>query len=1235
MLLFLFYRPFDQHDTPLMFNSTNLLPNARLVSNQVMGYTLSSSSFVNQLFVFVGKLIQHDVLDYSSNQTDFIPIRCDAVFDVDCVGSSIPYLRPRIVNSSGYLDASFLYGAEREYSGGRLKMNNDLLLSNGSLFLAGDVRINENAALMALCTLFAREHNRKALELSQNMHWSDEILFQESRRWVIAIWQKIVFTEWVPATLGTALSPYQKQQRNISLFGLFSLNFLNSMVPNGIQIIRGSSVSSRLETILLQSTEYNNEFIKSNGIDGLLFGMSVGSALDVDLLVTSELRNQKKDLMAEMIQQTRDLKFPSYLEARRMYNLSASSIMDSTRAILQEVYSQDYDAIIGGLAESLNSDSSLVGPLFYQSLLQLFTNLRNSDDYYHLSTFSQQELEKINNFTLHELIIKNTNLKMFPVSTFQSKNDYDLTKFFVWPRDKCMVIEKSSYVQISMGVSMNWTTNSDSIIFNLNVNHTLGWFGIAFGEPMTNLDINLVQIYSNGSFLIQDMFSPTFFPVLDTQLGGKSDLYDVKELKSKSHLRVIEWKRLLNTKDAHDVEIKPNEINTFSFAYSTQSDRPKYHGIKNTLILGVFVNQQQQTSTVQVVLEDLGWDFPIKCFHGLLMLLVFGVMHPWAIYCARYQNENLKWLSKHEGLGNAALAEIIFGSIMVFVKTTKQTNHFLLGILVAVLILLNQVCGMLLKFDVKFVQRHYLFSRNVHIFLGLLNWIMGIANCFIGLKIISQNAPFLSSGTVLLGVWLLVLLMIFINAEQKLWKSTSINTFFENGVYKMKPKTAAEMTKVLNLPDFEWKDVNVRVGRGSLWLVQDGIIYDVAKFLPLHPGGVNSILSVVGIDSSTIFWGITMDFLKKKQKEHELKKLGTQLKPRKQSIPQSFQNQFEKFEKNLHFHSRLAKVRLNNFAVGILNNEKQNVERVTPKCFPKSALFLIPQLAVLTQRELISPEDGKFVFKFTFALDVSEDLWFLPGEYIALQIPTEQRVTVRHYTPIKCHFQGSLDFVIKIYQDGELTPNLARMELGEVATIRGPINDLKITNPLNDYGLYGTVGMLVGGSAVTLCLQTMDYYLKFGRRVSGKLWNRISCLVASDFERDIVYRERLEELVLQSNGAFEVNYLIRNPTSSWHGLIGLLDREKVEKTMPPPVTLIRAPAFVDDDKFGSFRRVKKQEPIDEDYAFSPSSQSLTSNEVYSEERKLMIIVCGPLEFGKSAASILRDIGYPASDVVLM
>ncbi|XP_060770522.1 thyroid peroxidase isoform X7 [Neoarius graeffei] len=82
-------------------------------------------------------------------------------------------------------------------------------------YLAGDSRANEHLGMIALHTLFLREHNRLAKELHiLNPHWSPDTLYQEARKILGAVHQVLTWDYYLPHVLGhrayaELMAPYQ------------------------------------------------------------------------------------------------------------------------------------------------------------------------------------------------------------------------------------------------------------------------------------------------------------------------------------------------------------------------------------------------------------------------------------------------------------------------------------------------------------------------------------------------------------------------------------------------------------------------------------------------------------------------------------------------------------------------------------------------------------------------------------------------------------------------------------------------------------------------------------------------------------------------------------------------------------------------------------------------------------------------------------------------------------------
>ncbi len=89
-----------------------------------------------------------------------------------------------------------------EWTPNTMKSPRNLQIYDMSWF-TGDGRVNEHIGLTAIHTMFHRYHNWMEEGLHHiNPHWDGETLYQEARKIVGAIWQRIVYNEYLPLVLG-------------------------------------------------------------------------------------------------------------------------------------------------------------------------------------------------------------------------------------------------------------------------------------------------------------------------------------------------------------------------------------------------------------------------------------------------------------------------------------------------------------------------------------------------------------------------------------------------------------------------------------------------------------------------------------------------------------------------------------------------------------------------------------------------------------------------------------------------------------------------------------------------------------------------------------------------------------------------------------------------------------------------------------------------------------------------
>ena len=307
-------------------------PDARSVSTSIgdNGSTApTSSQGLSSMFWAWGQFLDHDItLTPESHDAGELALGGDlaSVSRSEQTASGTQFN-----NATAYIDASMVYGTSEAQASdlrtndgtGRLYLDEDGYLptdENGQ-FKAGDPRVGEQQQLTSMHTVFAREHNRIADTLSDaNPDWSGEQVYQESRALVGAQIQAVTYNDWLPKLLGEdGVGDYQGYNANSSAtltneFSTCAFRFCHSMIPDELERLAENGDPIAQGHLKLRDGFFNpEEFVESGGTDPLLRGLAQQEAMEVDALMSGELRNflnagdgEDGDLMARNIARGRD-----------------------------------------------------------------------------------------------------------------------------------------------------------------------------------------------------------------------------------------------------------------------------------------------------------------------------------------------------------------------------------------------------------------------------------------------------------------------------------------------------------------------------------------------------------------------------------------------------------------------------------------------------------------------------------------------------------------------------------------------------------------------------------------------------------------------------------------------------------------------------------------------------------------------------------------------------------------
>ncbi|XP_059124309.1 cytochrome b5 reductase 4 isoform X2 [Peromyscus eremicus] len=190
--------------------------------------------------------------------------------------------------------------------------------------------------------------------------------------------------------------------------------------------------------------------------------------------------------------------------------------------------------------------------------------------------------------------------------------------------------------------------------------------------------------------------------------------------------------------------------------------------------------------------------------------------------------------------------------------------------------------------------------------------------------------------------------------------------------------------------------------------------------------------------------------------------------------------------------------------------------------------------------QLISKEDVTHDTRlFCLMLPPSTHLQVPVGQHVYLKLSVTGAEIVKPYTPVSESLLSDFKepvlppnkyiyFLIKIYPDGLLTPELDHLQIGDFVSVSSPEGNFKVSKLQDVEDLF----LLAAGTGFTPMVNVLNYAL-----TSMSSLRKAKLMFFNKTEDDIIWRCQLEKLALKDK-RFDVEFVLSAPSSEWNGKQG-------------------------------------------------------------------------------------------------
>lgn len=325
------------------------------------------------------------------------------------------------------------------------------ITENRICFMAGDGRVNQHPGLTASHILWLQQHNNIATKLSAiNPTWTDERLFQETRKIIGAQLQMVAYGEYLPVVLGPDLmqqydlqitppsgrsagrTNYDKSINPtiLSEFATAAYRFGHSLIRNEFKLTFAFGTSTEIQL----KDFFFFPFIMYQGDEvPVMRGLSSQPAMAFDSHIVDAVSNftyrrgnesTGRDLPALNIQRGRDHGLQPYINyLNSCLNKNIDSFTELLRSGLMKndvwirlkmAYEdvENVDLFSGGISE-IALPGAAVGPTFGHIIALQFRNMKFGDRFYFehggaKPFFTEDQLAQIKRTTLAGILCSNS-----------------------------------------------------------------------------------------------------------------------------------------------------------------------------------------------------------------------------------------------------------------------------------------------------------------------------------------------------------------------------------------------------------------------------------------------------------------------------------------------------------------------------------------------------------------------------------------------------------------------------------------------------------------------------------------------------------------------------------------------------------------------------------------------------------------------------------------------------------